>query len=260
MVDLRNKFGGGIIVLVLFFSALEAAGAADFISRQMTMAVGSAVLSLDGQIIAPEITCMISPDGVTMVPLRDVAAAMGKSVVWDQPHRTIYLQRSDNLPVNKAGQANDLLKADQEEKDAWLEDLQVIRNLGPFFCRESGFMIAGGAHRRGVAVQLAEKQTAEFVIRLNGAYSGVQGWLGVEDQSMNSSGAYIMTILADQSIIFASEKIIPAALPRYFTAQIAPGQATTLRFQVQWQDSGFGGDAAQLMAVLADIKMDKIDK
>ena len=76
----------------------------------------------------------------------------------------------------------------------------VIRNVGPFFRQEEPFVIAAGKHKKGLGVRISdppEKRTGEIVIRTHGKYKAMEGWLGVDDETANSNGAFFFSVFTD---------------------------------------------------------------
>ncbi len=97
----------------------------------------------------------------------------------------------------------------------------VIRNVGPFFRQKEPFSIAAGKHSRGLGVRLTGG-TAEVVIRTHGKYKAMEGWLGVDDETCNSSGAFFFSVFPDSKEVPSNieteggaEKIIERAPTEY---------------------------------------------
>lgn len=147
-----------------------------------------------GKIIGGEEPFVLDGKGIVMVPIRAVAEATGKSVVWDGSKNTIEIS-SGTAFIPKT---NDFV---------WLEDMMVIRNVGPFF-RQSGepFTIAAGTHNNGLGVRLTGG-SAEIVVRTHGKYKAIEGWLGVDDETSNTNGAFFFSIFTDSKEVLSNVEV-----------------------------------------------------
>ena len=138
-----------------------------------------------GKIIGGEEPFIINDKGIVMVPIRAVAEATGKLVQWDGKKNTIEIS---------AGSPN--YNPPKTDEFVWLDDMMVLRNIGPFFRQKEPFSIAAGKHSRGLGVRLTGG-VAEVVIRTHGKYKAIEGWLGVDDETANSSGAFFFSVYTD---------------------------------------------------------------
>ncbi|ATW24001.1 stalk domain-containing protein [Candidatus Formimonas warabiya] len=144
-----------------------------------------------GKIISGEEPFIMDRTGTVMVPVRTVSEALGKSVVWDPKKNTLTIS-AGGVASTSAGVAQD-----KTASFSRLEDMMVLRNVGPFFRQtDKPFMIAAGAHSHGLGVRLTGGH-AEVVIRTNGKYKAIEGWLGVDDETKNSNGAFFFSIQTD---------------------------------------------------------------
>ncbi|MEL7567497.1 MAG: stalk domain-containing protein [Dehalobacterium sp.] len=151
------------------------------------------------KIIAGEEPFILTAKGIVMVPLRSIAEATGKSVVWDGKKNTVEITSgSTGTGQPKSNNSNDFVR---------LEDMMVIRNVGPFF-RQNGkpFTIAAGTHNHGLGVRLREG-SAEIVIRTHGKYKAIEGWLGVDDETSNTSGAFFFSIFTDSKEVLSDVEV-----------------------------------------------------
>lgn len=138
-----------------------------------------------GKIIQSEEPFIIEKKGIVMVPIRAISEAVGRAVVWDPKNNTVEIR-----PASSA------LTQTKPSNFVWLEDMMVLRNVGPFFRQEEPFSIAAGNHNRGLGVRMTGG-SAEVVIRTHGKYKAIEGWLGVDDETRNSSGAFFFSIFTD---------------------------------------------------------------
>jgi len=254
---MKNKIGYVGIFTLLFCVILgfRVDGAGGIVNKRINVSYHDIKLYVDGKQVEGEEPFVLTETGVTMIPARAAFEALGKTVFWDEKNQALYVEskpEENKLPAGKAASASG-------EEFSWLEDLTVIRNVGSFFRQsKEKFMIAAGAHPHGVGVDLKENGEAEVVIRTNGRYQSIEGWLGVDDTTMNSSGGFILTIYADGNKIYESRPVLPAQYPSYVSPEwTGISGALTVKFQVKWVDSGFVGDYKDLTAVLADFKLIK---
>ena len=144
--------------------------------------------------------------GVTMVPLRELAKALGFAVHWDDATRTICISNDGRDTVYGTA--------------VKIEDMKVIRNVGPFYRnREGYYQIAGRRFHGGVAVDISKNNpAAEFVLDLNGNYLSLEGHYGVDDETMNSRGIFRMIILGDERVLYDSHTITPSTYAGFLQA------------------------------------------
>lgn len=233
---------------LIIFLSIKSSGAGHFFTRQITVSSGEVKVFFNNKQVLTKMPFMVDEKGVALIPVRETFQALGGNVVWDKKNNALYIE-GIGKPNTDAGRA-------VQTSFTWLEEMVVIRNVGHFYQQpEKNYMIAAGAHRHGISVKLEENQVAEVVVRTNGKYKGIEGWLGVEDSSMNSSGAYVLSIYADKNIVFESSAIAPATYPMYITlGESNISGAQTVKFQVKWVDSGSIGTSKEIIAVLADFK------
>jgi len=148
-----------------------------------------------GKIIDSEEAFVLNGKGVVMVPIRAVVEATGKSVVWDGKNNTVEI--TSGTAALTSQKAKDFVR---------LEDMMVIRNVGPFFRSEKPFTIAAGTHKNGLGVRL-RGGAAEIVIRTHGKYKAIEGWLGVDDETSNTSGAYFFSIFTDSKEVISDVEV-----------------------------------------------------
>ncbi len=145
-----------------------------------------------GKFIGGEEPFILNKSQTVMVPLRTVVETIGKSLVWDAKKNTVTITShpagwTKPAPVQYVN----------------IENMMVIRNVGPFF-RQTGkpFTIAAGTHQKGLGVRLGTgKKEAEIVLRTNGKYKAMEGWIGVDDETRNTDGAFYITIFTDDKAV-----------------------------------------------------------
>ncbi|KUO50572.1 MAG: hypothetical protein APF76_07955 [Desulfitibacter sp. BRH_c19] len=186
---------------------------------------------------------ILSHEGVTMVSLRDLSEALGFDVEWNDTTNTISI-------------TGDLLN----ELNTWvgktkrkITDIKVIRNVGPYYEKKvNNYQIAGRPFASGIAVNLDQGKT-ELVLDINRKYLSMEGYFGIDDDTMNSSGGYFLRIFGDDRQLFVSELVNPSDYPRY----IAPGEIdltyiNRLTIRMEWEEIETG-DYNNLTAVLANF-------
>lgn len=134
--------------------------------------------------------------------------------------------------------------------DVWLDELRVLRNIGPFFVLDRPAALAGMELGRSIGVNLSKDQPkAELKVDLRGRYTRLQGYAGIDDGFANSSGKVKVTILADGRQLYQGE-IRPGDYPQYLELPLLLVQQLT--FSLEWE-AGDTGSYDQLIATLASI-------
>lgn len=195
------------------------------------------VIIADGRRVeGPVEPFIVVEKGTAMVPLRTVAEALGRQVVWDGERNIIYI---GDVPGGTSGKVP-------------VENLRVLRRVGDFYHPEKGLDIAGRHFGGGLVVEVDEqdgRRVAETVVDLNGKFRRLEGYYGVEDGSMNSRGGYVLRVLADEWEIFTSAPVWPSAYPAPLSLDVAGVRRLTLR--VEWQ-AGQIGEYSRVLAGLAN--------
>ena len=237
-----------LLVVCLIFSISVSIAASPLAVKQFSGYVGDIKIYFDGKELDTSIQPVILEDGVTMVALRDLAEAMNYTVDWDTDTLSINIHSRPFVSVTP----NYYWQNKMKQK---IEDVTVIRNVGPFYQNNAdGYYIASRRFTSGVTVDLDEKkQVAEVVLNLNHQYVTFEGYYGVDDQTMNSLGAYTLTVFGDDKEIFTSDLVKPSDYPRSFAAgEINLTNIKRLTFRIVWNDNGIG-DFGLLTAVLANM-------
>lgn len=134
----------------------------------------------------------------------------------------------------------------------WLEGIRVLRNVGPFYYPASRKIAIGGQQfEHGIVVDLAKSRSkAEAVLDLQAGYLTLQGFIGVEDGTMNSSGGFILRLKGDERELFTSPPLQPGGYPQYIEVDVTG--VNRLSIQVEWKEAG-PGDYDRLKVALADM-------
>ena len=191
--------------------------------------------------------------GHLMVPVRALAEALDCRVEWDPDSRTVFIN-------NDA-----LLKAESNHGVPFLyvEELPVLRNVGPFFQLKSRpITIASRQFRHGLVVELTaptrepkgEDQPAHYgeaVLDLGGQYTWLEGFLGVDDETRNSRGGFTLQVYGDDLLIYQSEIIKPSYYPQKFIVNVS--RFHRLSLVLRGEDTTGRGDYDRLWAALADL-------
>ena len=242
-----------ILVTCIFLGGSLSVSASSWEVRDFTGLVGHLSIMVNGKPMETTVKPFILQDeGVTMVSLRDLSEALGFTVSWEEATSTI------NITGIQAFVPAVLSEYWANKPKRRIEDLKVIRNVGPFYQRETDeHKIAGRRFEHGVAVDLgAYRNVAEMVLDLNRKYSTFEGFYGVEDKTMNSTSTFILTILGDDRVIFTSGEVSPSDHPRYFTPGLIDLTAIdrlTFRISIPETEEERPGDFDNLTAVLANM-------
>lgn len=231
-------------VLAACFVFLTVAGVAraagGFTARQVEALYGGIEVYVDGrQVDTGGVEPFLLADrGVLVVPVRPLGKALGKPVTWDENAARVYL--------GEAGPGKEPAPA---VPPARLEDVKVLRNVGEFYRQDAEyFYIASRPFAGGIAVELAKDGRAETVVEPGGKYKILEGYLGVEDETQDSSGAFYLTVYGDDGQLYRSPLVKPAAYPLLMRVDVAGVKRLTLA--VEWAAGGTG-EYDRLIAVLA---------
>lgn len=170
--------------------------------------------------ISGEEPFILNSKGIVMVPLRTILEATGEPVSWDGKNNAVYIGTIPAKLTNS--QVNQTIKTPPSVVKVDLQDMTVLRNIGPFFQQKRPFSIVTGKYDKGIGVRLSE-ESAEIVIRTHGKYKAMEGWLGVDDETCNSSGAFFFSVFTGPkevpSVVVTdggAEKIIDEQSPREY--------------------------------------------
>jgi len=240
-----KRAGMSLVAFVLLFAVISgtALGGESYINKKVTAVYRGIKIVVDGRRLqAPVEPFILKNNNVAMVPLRTVAEAVGKPVDWDPATSTIYIGRKGKSSV-----------PDKPSRYDYLENLTVLRNVGDFACITSREVrIAREPFKHVVAVTLESEAAAEFVLELWGKYSRMEGYLGIDDVTRDSSSCVDFTILKGEEVLYRSETIKPADPPRQLQVDIPRG-TRKLTFRVESRDLGIG-DYRKITFALADVK------
>lgn len=199
-----------------------------------------------GQKIASSIEPFIlTEQGITMVPLRTVSEALGQQITWDEKTSSIYIG-----PVTKKLPDTPIIEPTP------MKNIPVLRNVGPFYeFKSRNIIIARRQFSDGIAVELENgNSVAEIVLELKGYYTSLEGYIGIDDETRNSSTGFVLTIYGD-GIEKAFESLVkPSEYPRLVQVDVKGVKRLTIR--VQGQDCEIG-EYTRAIAALADFKFIK---
>lgn len=227
-----------IIFLLALFGGSQAFADDSWIKKQIEVAYNNISIIIDGKEFYSSQQPFIH-QGRTYVPLRAVGEALGKQVVWDE--------------INNRVLINDVGAPAVVAQPKYIEELVVLRNVGPFYQEKGNWVIANRPFAHGVAVDLNQgDRQAEVVVDLQQKYNTISGYIGVEDDTQNSSGKFLLSIYGDGREIISQTEFAPGQYPSYLSENVAGVKVLTIK--AQWTEGGIG-DYADVKAVLADFKL-----
>lgn len=237
-----------VLVIAILAVAGVAKGAGRYTQAKVDAVYGNIQVYVDGKKLDTRGVepFLLANKGVLLVPVRPLGEGLGKTVTWDEANGAVYLGR---VPEDLAAAAT----APPPPAPVYLEDLKVLRNVGSFY-RQQGRMlyIAGRPFGRGVAVELAKDGKAETVVDLAGKFASLQGYIGVEDETRNSTGAFVLVVYGDDIERFRSPVLKPSDYPYFISVNVKGVKRLTLA--VQWQEGGIG-EYDRLIAALANMEL-----
>jgi len=123
--------------------------------------------------------------GRVMVPIGTVSEALGVNVDWNENTNEVRL----TTPV-------------LEIKSHPISQLAVLRNVGPFYTsNDFSVSIAQKRFSSGLLLDGAPNLKAEFVVKLDQKYKGFETYVGVEDNTQNSSSNFVVSFYADDRLL-----------------------------------------------------------
>jgi len=243
----------GIIVMmsafVCTFFSVGAYGAVKSSTKNIKASYRNIQIYINGKKLSNKVEPFILTDqGVTMVPLRLISEALGQKVVWDDKLSSIYI---GSIPVDKSA-----FSVENNTEPKLLEELPVLRNVGPFYeFKSRNIVIARRQFKDGIAVELENATSvAEVVLELKGYYSYLEGYIGIDDETRNSSTGFILSIYGDGIEKAREGSILPSDYPRYVKVDVKGVNRLTIR--VEGQDCEIG-EYERAIAALADFKFYK---
>lgn len=233
-----------IAVFLLLLSSAYALAAAQNANKKIAVWYNNLQIFVDGKELATPVEPFIMAEkGITMVPLRAISEALGKTVVWDAKTASVYIGKSPLPTGSREGQEN--------RQPTAIAKTTVLRNVGPFYeLKSRNIVIARRQFAGGLIVELDEHECAETVLDLQGRYNSLEGYVGVDDETRNSSGGFKIIFYGDENEKAARGIIKPSEYPSYLKVDVKGVQR--LKIQVIWQDIEVGDDK-KVLAALADF-------
>jgi hypothetical protein len=148
---------------------------------------------------------ILNSKGIVMVPLRGMIEATGLPVTWDGNQNRIYIGTiPEGVNIKESTSSSNRERGNLQEKKVDIQDMMVIRNVGPFFVQNNPFIIVADKYYKGLGVRLSSGSTAEIVLKTNREYKAIEGWLGIDDETKNTSGAYFLSIYTDSHEVLSN--------------------------------------------------------
>ncbi|MDW7673465.1 MAG: NPCBM/NEW2 domain-containing protein [Bacillota bacterium] len=243
-----------VIIAGMLVTAAHSDSLPKWESKSFKGLVGNIRIHIDGNPIDTRIEPMLMEDGITVIPLRDLSEALGFTVDWDGASGVINITSSAKAALNEDSGLKEQENVIVKEK---LEDITVLRNVGPFYQKKTDKLtIAGRKFDSGIAVLLdgkANKGAAEVVLDLNQKYQTLEGYFGVEDETMNSQGGYRLTLMQDDYTLFTSDIVKPSDYPVFIEPNMIDlSYVSRLTIRVDWVDLELGS-YSNLTPVLANF-------
>ncbi len=89
-------------------------------------------------------------------------------------------------------------------------------------------------------------------MELAGKYELLSGYFGVEDNTSESSGGYVLTIYADEKQVYRSDVVKPGNFPKYLEVAVEGARRLTIR--TDWEETGIG-DFEEVTVALAKFRL-----
>lgn len=254
-----------VLIIIFLLALTTSATASDHINRLDVKAFDRGIeVTIDGKEVKLSNTPLII-DGQVMLSARDVAQILGKAVVWSGNYNLVnFASKTKVLDFPSDTQVLAAKPPTIVPKYSYMEKMKVLRNVGPFYqLAKRKIAIAGTRYNNGVVVDLTPSENppapakAEVKILLNGNYTGLDGFVGVEDGAMNSKNGFTLRIYNDGVLRYETALIEPGDVA-YHLSKDAVGNLTgvkILKIEIETQtiESGLGN--AKVIAALANFKL-----
>lgn len=182
-------------------------------------------------------------DGTTYVPLRFVGEALGKEVQWDGDNETIWVGKVD-------GRSTYLSELEYATSEISGRYNAIVFDTW----EDSKFRIAGTdyIHGIGVAVEpfMDTKQLVTIDYNLNGKYSTLDGFAGIDDSAKDIKIPITFKVIGDGKELFSSE-INGGDLPKPVNLNIK----NVLRLQLQFKYNDKSHQMIHQKAIFAEAKV-----
>lgn len=154
-------------------------------------------------------------EGTTYVPLRFVGEALGKEVEWDGPNETIWIGKKEGR--FKYLSDIEYARFDRTTNKSLHIDEWGVKGANTLGDHKGGFVIAGNKFEHGLGFAASAGfgfgGNASVEYNLNGQYSKLTAYLGIDDATKNSVHHVEFVITGDGKEIYRSPKIMGGDLP-----------------------------------------------
>lgn len=179
--------------------------------------------------------------GTTYVPLRFAGEALGKPVYWDGKTKTISIG-------HKEGSSTYLDLIDYARAEGGAANNIEFGKSG-----EKKFTIANNEYLNGIAVPFASWHSNTVIkYNLNGKYTKLTGYLGIDDSSKNASEYGRIEIIGDTEILYSSPQLVGGDLPSEISVDVTNVQRLEISF-INVHENNSYGSAKQI--VFAEAKL-----
>jgi hypothetical protein len=236
-----------LLILGLTLFSLRAYGAVKSLTKNIKATYRNINIYSYGKKLSSQVEPFIlTEQGVTMVPLRLISEALGHQIVWVEETSSIYIGNAPDTVVNNSKSLEPTL----------IEDIAVLRNVGPFYeLKSRNIVIARRQFKSGIAVELKnENSIAEVVLELKGYYNYLEGYIGIDDETRNSSTGFILSVYGDGLEKTVESLVSPSEYPRPIRVDVKGVSRLTIR--IEGQDCEIG-EYERTIAALADFKFYK---
>ena len=188
---MKKKRVLAFVLFALFALHLPAAAAeAATTIRNIQASYMGITIVADGAEVSTEVEPFVS-DGVTYVPVRAVAEALGKEVTWDEETKTVYIGAVPG-------------------EESWMKILPPYTVDGSLAYaldgdnERSSFTVAGQSHTEGVYLEHTETEdSASAIWYTRGKYQAITFRVGHVDKSANNDA--VVTVYLDGKLLGSME-------------------------------------------------------
>jgi hypothetical protein len=248
----------GFLLLIIFSSGAMAGG---FITTKTITAVYNGLkIYVNDKPLQSEIEpFIIENKGVTMVPIRAISEALGLNVYWDKATNSIFISNAEEAKPASNYYIPGYKYWDENKPAVKIENVKVLRNVGPFYEKQGKLMIAGRPFYSGIAVEVNEEnKKAEVVLDLYKKFCTIEGYYGIEDETQNSSSECSINIYGDDVLLYQTGVLKPSMYPQLLpSGKIDLRNVNRLKIEVIWHGDKKAGDYQRIIAALANFKLYK---
>jgi hypothetical protein len=217
----------GMMIMAIFSMTAFPALAAST-SQQITAYFNNIKIYIDDELIHPADSAgnTVEPfvyNETTYLPVRAVADALGKAVVWDETTNSVYLgKHNSDIPAANLADMDDFYSTNENR---W----QVFGGTGE---KDN----VGNMHEKGVKLLVPsyiDGDVLDRVFLLNQKYTRFTGNIAITYKDKNETGASGIKIYGDEKLLYTSPMMTAGSYPVDFSIDVT----NVIQLKIEWYDT-----------------------